>query len=118
MALPEMIDSVNAWGATNIGYVWPLFWTLAKIMDKFNEVVFAGGARLLGGGLWNFGDKKLIDGLFVNGSAKMVGWISSIVRTGQTGYIYHYAFVMIIGVLASLMYFLPSLKYFLSFWHA
>jgi len=87
-------------------------------MDKFNEVVFAGGARLLGGGLWNFGDKKLIDGLFVNGSAKMVGWISSIVRTGQTGYIYHYAFVMIIGVLASLMYFLPSLKYFLSLWHA
>ena len=80
-------------------------------MDKFNDVVFAGGARLLGGGLWNIGDKRLIDGLVVNGSAKLVGWISSIVRTGQTGYIYHYAFVMILGVLASLMYFLP-------FWHA
>ncbi|SHG56252.1 NADH-quinone oxidoreductase subunit L [Massilia sp. CF038] len=86
-------------------------------MDKFNDVVFAGGARLLGGGLWNIGDRKLIDGLLVNGSAKLVGWFSSIVRTGQTGYIYHYAFVMIIGVLASLMYFLPSLKYFLSLWH-
>ena len=80
-------------------------------MDKFNDVVFAGGARLLGGGLWNIGDKGLIDGLIVNGSAKVVGWFSSIVRTGQTGYIYHYAFVMIIGVLGALMYFLP-------FWHA
>jgi NADH-quinone oxidoreductase subunit L len=80
-------------------------------MDKFNDVVFAGGARLLGGGLWNFGDKGLIDGFIVNGSAKLVGWFSSIVRTGQTGYIYHYAFVMIIGVLGALMYFLP-------FWHA
>ena len=80
-------------------------------MDKFNDVVFAGGARVLGGGLWNVGDKGLIDGLMVNGSAKVVGWFSSIVRTGQTGYIYHYAFVMIIGVLGALMYFLP-------FWQA
>jgi len=80
-------------------------------MDKFNDVVFAGGARLLGGGLWNIGDKALIDGLLVNGSARLVGWFSSIVRLGQTGYIYHYAFVMILGVLATLMYFLP-------FWHA
>ena len=80
-------------------------------MDKFNDVVFAGGARVLGGGLWNIGDKGLIDGLIVNGSAKVVGWFSSIVRNGQTGYIYHYAFVMIIGVLGALMYFLP-------FWQA
>ncbi|MES2318042.1 MAG: NADH-quinone oxidoreductase subunit L [Pseudomonadota bacterium] len=85
-------------------------------MDKFNDVVFAGGARLLGGGLWNFGDKRLIDGLLVNGSAKLVGWFSSIVRTGQTGYIYHYAFVMIIGVLGALMWFVPVYK-FLPFWH-
>jgi NADH-quinone oxidoreductase subunit L len=74
-------------------------------MDKFNDVVFAGGARLLGGGLWNVGDKGLIDGLMVNGSAKLVGWFSSIVRTLQTGYIYHYAFVMILGVLGFLVYF-------------
>jgi NADH-quinone oxidoreductase subunit L len=80
-------------------------------MDKFNDVVFAGGARLLGGGLWNVGDKSLIDGLLVNGSAKLVGWFSSIVRVLQTGYIYHYAFVMILGVLGFLFYFLP-------FWHA
>jgi len=80
-------------------------------MDKFNEVVFAGGARLLGNGLWNVGDKTLIDGLLVNGSAKVVGWFSSLTRLAQTGYIYHYAFVMILGILGFLVYFLP-------FWHA
>jgi NADH-quinone oxidoreductase subunit L len=79
-------------------------------MDKFNDVVFAGGARLLGKGLWQVGDRALIDGI-VNGSAKLVGWFSSIVRTFQTGYIYHYAFVMILGVLGTLLYFFP-------FWHA
>ena len=76
-------------------------------MDRFNQAVFAGGARGLGTGLWNVGDKGLIDGLLVNGSARLVGWISSVVRNGQTGYIYHYAFVMIIGVLGSLLYFFP-----------
>jgi NADH-quinone oxidoreductase subunit L len=80
-------------------------------MDKFNQAVFAGGARLLGEGLWNFGDKKLIDGLLVNGSAKLVGWFSTLTRLAQTGYIYHYAFVMILGILGFLVYFLP-------FWHA
>jgi NADH-quinone oxidoreductase subunit L len=80
-------------------------------MDKFNDVVFAGGARAIGGGLWRFGDRGLIDGLLVNGSAKLVGWFSGVIRTFQTGYIYHYAFVMIVGVLATLLYFFP-------FWHA
>jgi NADH-quinone oxidoreductase subunit L len=80
-------------------------------MDKFNEVVFAGGARGVGKALWQVGDRVLIDGLVVNGSAKLVGWFSSIVRTFQTGYIYHYAFVMILGVLGTLLYFFP-------FWHA
>nr|WP_314541558.1 NADH-quinone oxidoreductase subunit L [uncultured Massilia sp.] len=80
-------------------------------MDKFNEVVFAGGARLLGKGLWQVGDRALIDGFVVNGSAKLVGWFSTIVRTFQTGYIYHYAFVMILGVLGTLLYFFP-------FWQA
>ncbi|RJG06360.1 NADH-quinone oxidoreductase subunit L [Noviherbaspirillum cavernae] len=76
-------------------------------MDRINEVVFAGGARLLGGGLWKVGDRTLIDGLIVNGSAKMVGWFSTVVRHFQSGYIYHYAFVMIIGVLGFLIYFMP-----------
>ncbi|MES2074308.1 MAG: NADH-quinone oxidoreductase subunit L [Pseudomonadota bacterium] len=80
-------------------------------LDKFNEVVFAGGARALGNGLWNVGDKTLIDGLVVNGSAKVVAWFSALTRLAQTGYIYHYAFVMILGILGFLVYFLP-------FWHA
>ncbi len=76
-------------------------------MDKINDVVFARGARLLGGGLSNVGDRGLIDGLIVNGSAKFVGWTSTIIRRLQSGYIYHYAFVMIIGVMAFLVWFLP-----------
>jgi NADH-quinone oxidoreductase subunit L len=76
-------------------------------MDKINQVVFAGGARRLGTGLWKVGDRTLIDGLIVNGSAKMVGWFSNVVRHFQTGYIYHYAFVMILGILGFLVYFMP-----------
>jgi NADH-quinone oxidoreductase subunit L len=76
-------------------------------MDKINDAVFARGARLLGGGLSNVGDRTLIDGLIVNGSARAVGWFSSVIRHLQTGYIYHYAFVMIIGVLFFLFYFMP-----------
>jgi NADH-quinone oxidoreductase subunit L len=66
--------------------------------DKFNDVVFAGGARLLGKVLWRGGDVAIIDGMIVNGSAKVVGWIASVTRLFQTGYVYHYAFTMIIGV--------------------
>jgi len=73
-------------------------------MDRFNEIVFAGGARVLGAGLWNIGDKGLIDGLVVNGSAKLVGWVSKMIRHLQSGYIYHYAFVMILGVMGFLAY--------------
>ena len=69
-------------------------------LDRINEVVFAGGARLLGRGLWKGGDVALIDGLAVNGSARVVGWIAAVSRLLQTGYIYHYAFGMIIGLLA------------------
>ncbi len=67
--------------------------------DKFNEVVFAAGSVGIGKLFWKMGDEKLIDGLVVNGSAKTVGYISSIVRHVQTGYLYHYAFAMIIGLI-------------------
>ena len=66
--------------------------------DRFNDWFFAGGARALGGGLWKIGDMAIIDGFMVNGTARVVGWISSLVRLFQSGYIYHYAFTMIIGV--------------------
>ncbi len=74
-------------------------------LDRFNENVLARGARGLGMGLWKFGDQKLIDGTLVNGSWKVVGWVSSIVRRLQSGYIYHYAFGMIIGVFVLMTYF-------------
>ncbi|MEQ1914469.1 MAG: NADH-quinone oxidoreductase subunit L [Sideroxydans sp.] len=66
--------------------------------DRFNDWFFAGGARGASRVLWKFGDVKLIDGLIVNGSAKMVGWFSGVLRGFQTGYVYHYAFWMIVGV--------------------
>jgi NADH-quinone oxidoreductase subunit L len=70
--------------------------------DRFNEIVFAGGGRRIGWAFWRLGDVTLIDGLVVNGSARAVGWISAVVRYAQTGYLYHYAFAMIIGLLALL----------------
>jgi NADH-quinone oxidoreductase subunit L len=70
--------------------------------DWFNENVIAAGARGLGGGLWRFGDQELIDDGMVNGSARVVGWFSSVMRYAQSGYLYHYAFAMILG-LASLL---------------
>jgi NADH-quinone oxidoreductase subunit L len=66
--------------------------------DRFNDWFFAGGARGASGFLWKFGDVKLIDGLMVNGSAKLVGVLSAAIRHLQSGYIYHYAFSMLIGV--------------------
>jgi NADH-quinone oxidoreductase subunit L len=66
--------------------------------DRFNDWFFAGGARLIGGRLWRWGDVAAIDGLLVNGSARVVGRIARISRELQSGYIYHYAFAMIIGV--------------------
>lgn len=66
--------------------------------DWFNENVLAAGARLLGRGLWKGGDVALIDGAAVNGSARFVGGLASVVRHVQTGYLYWYALVMILGV--------------------
>lgn len=74
-------------------------------MDWFNENVLSAGARLLGRGLWKGGDVALIDGLLVNGSARVVGWVASLTRSLQSGYIYHYALVMIVGVFALMTWF-------------
>jgi NADH-quinone oxidoreductase subunit L len=67
--------------------------------DRFNDWFFAGGARMLGGRLWRWGDVAAIDGMLVNGSARLVGRVAAIVRYLQSGYIYHYAFAMLVGVL-------------------
>ena len=73
--------------------------------DWFNEQVLARCARCLGRGLWQAGDRGLIDGLLVNGSARLVGVVAAISRHLQSGFIYHYAFAMIIGILAFLTFF-------------
>jgi NADH-quinone oxidoreductase subunit L len=67
-------------------------------IDEFYSWFFAGGTRALGTVLWKYGDVKIIDGFFVNGAARVVAWTSIIVRQYQTGYIYHYAFTMIVGI--------------------
>ena len=74
-------------------------------LDWFNENVLARGMRGLGTVFWKVGDQKLIDGALVNGSWKLVGWVSGMVRRLQSGYIYHYAFGMIIGVFVLMTYF-------------
>jgi NADH-quinone oxidoreductase subunit L len=68
-------------------------------LDRINEFVFAGGARRLGTGLWKGGDVALIDGIAVNGSARLIGWVANASRLLQSGHIYTYAFGMILGLL-------------------
>ena len=70
--------------------------------DKFNDWFFAGGARGVGDFASSTGDRRVIDGFFVNGSAKAVEWAALLVRRIQTGYVYQYAFTMIVGVVALL----------------
>ena len=75
-------------------------------IDEFYSWFFAGGARALGRGFWKFGDVKIIDGFFVNGSARVVVWAAGLIRQFQSGYIYHYAFTMIVGVFVLLSFWL------------
>lgn len=74
-------------------------------LDWVNENILARGARLLGVGLWKGGDQVVIDGVLVNGSWKLVGWVAGMVRRIQTGYIYHYALAMILGIFVLMTYF-------------
>lgn len=67
--------------------------------DRFNEIVFVNGVKKLGNFLWKVSDSGLIDKMVVNGSARIVGFIGSVVRPIQTGYVYHYAFFMIFSLL-------------------
>ncbi len=67
-------------------------------LDWFNEHVLAKGSRLIGTGLWKGGDQAVIDGTLVNGSAGLVGRIAGLVRQLQTGHLYQYALVMLLGI--------------------
>ena len=74
-------------------------------LDWFNENVLARGARALGTGLWKGGDQFLIDGTLVNGSWKLVAWFAGLVRRLQSGFLYHYALAMILGIFVLMTYF-------------
>jgi NADH-quinone oxidoreductase subunit L len=74
--------------------------------DELYSRIFSGGALILGKGFWRGGDQKLIDGLMVNGSARVVGWFSTVVRLFQSGLVYQYAFTMLIGVVLLTYWFL------------
>jgi NADH-quinone oxidoreductase subunit L len=74
--------------------------------DELYSALFAGGARALGRGFWRGGDQAVIDGLVVNGSARVVGWFSGVVRLFQSGLVYQYAFTMLIGVVILAFWFL------------
>jgi NADH-quinone oxidoreductase subunit L len=67
-------------------------------LDDFNQKVFARGAQIIGGGLWKGGDVAVIDGFVINGGTSLIGRIAGALRVLQTGYLYHYAFVMVIGL--------------------
>ena len=77
--------------------------------DAFNQKIFAGGTKGVGQLLWQIGDVKIIDGLIVNGSALSVRWFSGVIRQIQSGYLYHYAFAMILGLLLLLAVFVDQL---------
>lgn len=78
--------------------------------DELYSIVFAAGARAVGTGFWKGGDQRAIDGVMVNGSARLVGWFSGVVRLVQSGLVYWYAFMMIFGVCA--MYVLVKYRVF------
>ncbi|SHN27183.1 NADH-quinone oxidoreductase subunit L [Rhizobacter sp. OV335] len=90
--------AIPAWIKSKFGFVYTLLEN-KYFFDWFNENVLSAGARLLGRGLWKGGDAAIIDGVLIDGSARAVGAFASVVRVVQTGYLYWYALVMILGVI-------------------
>jgi len=76
--------------------------------DTFNDWLFIRGSKRIGSIFFNIGDQKLIDGAIVNGSAHLVARVASAIRHMQSGYLFHYLSVMIMGVLVILFWFLLS----------
>ncbi|HMT91445.1 NADH-quinone oxidoreductase subunit L [uncultured Thiothrix sp.] len=79
-------------------------------IDSFNQKFFANGLVYLGTGLWSFIDRLLIDGLLVNGVGRVIGWSAGWARKVQTGYVYHYAFAMVVGLALMLGWILLALR--------
>lgn len=74
--------------------------------DEFNQKVLVHGTRDVGQVFYDVSDVKLIDGVFVNGSGRFVRWFAQAARLMQTGYLYHYALVMLLGVVAFLAWYM------------
>lgn len=86
---------------------WPYYILINKYgFDDFNDLVFVKGTQKFAGFLYKFGDMKLIDGVMVNGSGRLIGVISALMRRIQTGYLYHYALLMIVGLFGFMIWLL------------
>jgi NADH-quinone oxidoreductase subunit L len=94
MVKPEIPAAIKA----RSGFIYRLLEN-KYYLDWINENVIARLARMTGTGLWRGGDEGLIDGVLINGSARTVGGIAAIGRRLQSGYLYFYALVMIVGVI-------------------
>ena len=108
VALSYYMYMINPALPARIKQVFQPVYTLLEnkyYLDWINENILARGARMLGTGLWQVGDRALIDGLVVNGSWKLVGWMAGVVRWMQSGYLYHYALLMILGIFVLMTYF-------------
>ncbi|RDH87063.1 MAG: NADH-quinone oxidoreductase subunit L [endosymbiont of Escarpia spicata] len=103
MKNPSIADRIKSIASPVYNMLDKKYW-----FDEAYQLVFAGGSRGLGKILWMVGDRGLIDGLAVNGSARTVGWLAGIVRHVQTGYLYHYAIAMILGLLLMLTWFVVA----------
>ncbi len=97
--LPSRIVSISGIGTLNRVLENKYFF------DWFNEKVIAKITRGVGYVLWGIGDRGIIDGMFVNGSAYAIGALARVVRWVQSGYLYHYAFTMVIGLAALIFWF-------------
>lgn len=98
-------DSLAKWGYKKLHWLYNLL-DHKYYADDFNQTVFAKGSIYLGKGLSVFGERILIDGFMVNGTAKAVAWSASVMRHLQIGYLYDYAFVMFGGLVLALSWFL------------
>jgi NADH-quinone oxidoreductase subunit L len=85
-----------------------IYWIMVKKygFDDFNQRFFVHGTRRLGNFFYQFADLKIIDGMIVNGSGRFIRWFANVARLMQTGYLYHYAFVMIVGLVVFLGWFI------------
>lgn len=99
---------IPKWFAENFQWIYHIL--LNKYgFDQFYQAVFATGFRNIANVLWRFGDQRLIDGLLVNGTARLVYWFSGTIRHIQSGYLFHYAFVIFLSLLILLIVYVHKL---------